>query len=193
MWQAWNTLLLISGYLQSHYGMGHHFLDLPKESAVQAIKWQILGIPIANFCMACVKLSLCLLLVRIGLEKTWKWILCSLIGTLVVDTVVDTVVFLRRCTPLPSMWDLSIPNVCHYSIAAVNISHYVQIGAAPTRFFFRLTSDSAGHLHRHSAVPGAGSHVAEAEDEARNEASPDWPLLPGPDVSCTPCVFEGLR
>lgn len=118
----------MSGYLQSHYGMGHHFADMPKASAVQAIKWQILGIPIANFCMASVKLSLILLLVRIGVSKTWKWILCSLIGTLTLDTAIDTVVFLRRCTPLPSMWDLSIPNVCHYSIAAVNVSHYVQIG-----------------------------------------------------------------
>ena len=127
--QSWNTLLLVSGYLQSYDGMGNHFVDIPKAAAVEAIKWQILGIPIANFCMACVKLSLCLLLVRIGVNKTWKWILCSMIGTVAVDTVIDTVVFLRRGTPLPSMWDLSIPNVCHYPIAAVNISHYVQIGS----------------------------------------------------------------
>jgi hypothetical protein len=108
--------------------MGRHFLDIPKVSAVAAIKWQILGIPIANFCMACVKLSLCLLLVRLGMGKAWKWVLCSLIGLFTLDTIIDTIVFLRRCTPLPSMWDLSIPNVCHYSIDAVNISHYVQIG-----------------------------------------------------------------
>jgi hypothetical protein len=79
--------------------------------------------------MAFVKLSICLLLARIGIRNAWKWVLFSLIGTYTIDIIIDTIVFLRRCTPLPSMWDLSIPNVYHYSIAAVNISHYVQISA----------------------------------------------------------------
>jgi hypothetical protein len=128
--QVWNIILLAAGFLQSHYGMGRHIMSLTPDNATEAIKWQILGIPIAGFSMVFVKLSLCLLLIRLGISNVWKWILISLVGLYCLDTIIDTIVFLHRCSPIESMWNMHIASVCHYSIPAVNISHYIQAGTS---------------------------------------------------------------
>lgn len=103
-------------------------MALTPDNATEAIKWQILGIPIAGFAMVFVKLSLVLLLIRLGINNAWKWLLISLVGLYCLDTIVDTIVFLHRCSPIESLWNMHIPSVCHYSIPAVNISHYIQAG-----------------------------------------------------------------
>jgi hypothetical protein len=119
---------LIVGFNMAHFGMGRHMQDISKEDAMQAVKWAIFEPTISTFAMATVKMSLCLLLIRIGVSEAWKIVLVSLIGISFIDTVVDATVFFNRCTPLQSNWNHAVPKNCHYSLNVVNNNHYIATG-----------------------------------------------------------------
>jgi hypothetical protein len=126
--QIWHVLILMVGFNMSHFGMGRHIYDISKLEAMGAIKWAIFEPTISAFCMAFVKTSLCLLLIRIGVSRGWQIVLVSLIGISFIDTVVDATVFLNRCTPLQSNWNHAVPKNCHYSLNVVNNNHYIATG-----------------------------------------------------------------
>jgi hypothetical protein len=85
--QIWHVLILMVGFSMSHFGMGRHIQDISKTDAMEAIKWAIFEPTISAFCMAFVKVSLCLLLIRIGIGKAWQIVLVSLIGISFIDTI----------------------------------------------------------------------------------------------------------
>jgi hypothetical protein len=67
--QVWHFLILMVGFNMSHFGMERHIQDISKKEAMVAVKWAIFELTISAFCMAYVKMSLCLLLIRIGVSK----------------------------------------------------------------------------------------------------------------------------
>ena len=50
-------------------------------------------------------------------------------------TIIDTIVFLDRCSPVDSIWEHAASPHCYYSIAAMNVNHYIQTGMNPECLF----------------------------------------------------------
>jgi hypothetical protein len=128
MQQIWHALILMVGFNMAHFGMGKHIEDISKGDAMEAVKWAIFEPTISAFAMAFVKMSLCLLLIRIGVGRAWQIVLVTVVGISFIDTVVDATVFLNRCVPLQSNWNHAIPKICHYSLDVVNDNHYIATG-----------------------------------------------------------------
>ncbi len=124
----WHVLTLTVGFNMSHFDMGRHMQDISKTDAMEAIKWAIFEPTISAFCMAFVKLSLCLFVIRIGIGRAWQIVLVSLVGISFIDTIVDATVFFNRCTPLQSDWNPAVTKNCHYSLNVVNSNHYIAAG-----------------------------------------------------------------
>jgi hypothetical protein len=123
----------VVGFNMAHFGMGRHIQDISQEDAINAVKWAIFEPTVSAFTMAFVKISLCLLLIRIGVSKAWQIVLVSLIGISFIDTVVDATVFFNRCTPIQSNWNPAVPKDCHYSLNVVNDNHYIATGMSTLR------------------------------------------------------------
>jgi hypothetical protein len=116
------------GFNMSHFGMGRHIGDLSKAESIEAVKWAMFEPTNSTFCMIFVKMSLVLLLIRLGISRVWQVVLVGLVGISFIDTIIDATVFFNRCTPLQGSWNHAIHRKCHYSLRVVNDNHYIATG-----------------------------------------------------------------
>src|SRR5258708_3131948 len=103
--QAVNVAFTVIWVPEVRYGVGKHVQTLSPTSAFKAVRLQLVQVCLSLWIMVFVKISLCLLLIRIGVGKIWKWILAVCIGVFVIITVINSAFVIGRCTPIQSLWD----------------------------------------------------------------------------------------
>lgn len=172
-------MVLIAGFNMAHYGMGKHIQEISPDDAIEAVKWAMFEPPISMFCMAFVKLSICLLLVRLGISRFWQIVLGTLIGMTFLDTIVNNTIMLSRCSPIESTWNPKIHKVCHYSIEVVNENGYIATGMITCAMELKLANSHGAFaiLTDIFVVTGSSGDVMAITNETWDKIAPHRPLL----------------
>ncbi|KAH6671882.1 hypothetical protein B0J14DRAFT_82548 [Halenospora varia] len=75
----------------------------------QVIKFGVLAVPLWICSIACIKISVAVLLLRFQQNTMWRMVLKVLIGVVVVTSTGSFIFNLLQCRPLAATWDTTIP------------------------------------------------------------------------------------
>ncbi|KAF2010627.1 hypothetical protein BU24DRAFT_427741 [Aaosphaeria arxii CBS 175.79] len=106
-----DTALLL---LTVPFKFGRPIESITLADAQNAQHYAVLAQPIWAWSMAGIKISVCLMLLRLQMETRWRRILWSLMGFVVILTIYNMVAQLTQCIPLHKTWDLLglVPGKC---------------------------------------------------------------------------------
>jgi hypothetical protein len=177
--QAVNLAFTVIWVPEVRYGVGKHIQTLTPANASKAVKLQLIQVCLSLWIMIFVKISLCLLLMRIGVGKIWKWILAVCIGVFVAITIINMAFVLGRCTPVQSLWDPTVNGTCILTPSELSDNNNAQIGM--DLFALHLSSltnpfRSIRNPHRYSSHSGASNDDLEAPNANEHKVSLDRPL-----------------
>ena len=102
------TFSCASIFLGVESGIGHHNASLPQDEEIEGLKWQALATASYVVDMMFIKLSIGVFLLRLSVERVYKYILWI---SLVIITVWSTVIFfwnIFQCNPVEKQWDYTI-------------------------------------------------------------------------------------
>jgi hypothetical protein len=129
--------------------------------------------------MTMVKISLLFLLIRIGVENVWKWVLIACIGAFSIVTIIDMGIILGRCRPMQSLWNLAVKGECIISANAMNSLNYAQVCTAFILLTCHLLANplcSVCNFYRFATCFGARSNDGEAPHATQHENTSHMPL-----------------
>ncbi|KAI4152250.1 MAG: hypothetical protein LQ340_003027 [Diploschistes diacapsis] len=120
-WDDWTIIAAALGItigcalvlVEVHYGFGRHKGDLPHESYVEFTRYSY-GEWIQTFStLMFTKVSICLFLLRIVINKSFVRSLQALIVVLVLSNVILTILWIAQCRPVElSWWAPETPDSC---------------------------------------------------------------------------------
>ncbi|CAI4210221.1 unnamed protein product [Parascedosporium putredinis] len=120
-------------------GMGRHNTALPQEAEIEALKWQALATATYVLDMMFIKLSIGIFLLRLAVQKVYKYILW---GSLFVVTIWSTVIFfwdIFQCNPVAAQWDYTIPNSkCVTADQIVSAAYAISVMTILTDWLYAL-------------------------------------------------------
>ncbi|PKS05246.1 hypothetical protein jhhlp_008617 [Lomentospora prolificans] len=105
-------------------GLGRHNVALSQTNEIEALKWQALATATYVLDMMFIKLSIGIFLLRLAVQKVYKYILW---GSLVVVTIWSVVIFfwdIFQCNPVAAQWDYTIPKFTCVSAAQIVSAAY---------------------------------------------------------------------
>ena len=114
-------------------GVGKHIFCLPTENVEEVLKWSTLTQMVEVITIAVVKISVCLLVLRV-IEKAERRIsqfLWALMGFVVASHFAAFLLYVLQCRPLAAVWNPSVHGTC-YSQRNTYIAAYIAIGKCKT-------------------------------------------------------------
>jgi len=109
------------------YGTGRHAIYLDKAATIQALKYNFISQPLVSWTLCSVKISICLLLVRITPRRTYRRIFHGTAIFVLAYTVALFIATVNQCKPLEAAWNNAIRGVC-YSHVGTTIVRYMLTG-----------------------------------------------------------------
>ena len=107
-----------------------------------------ISIPFWACAMACIKSSVCLMLLKFERRRAWRIFLFAMIGVQVCFAIWNTLFILLECRPLTAAWDLTMPrSLCvsdggirasSNAAAGVNITTDIILSLIPLSFLSEL-------------------------------------------------------
>ncbi|KAB5563066.1 hypothetical protein GE09DRAFT_769398 [Coniochaeta sp. 2T2.1] len=92
-------------------GLGHHNKALAQPAEIESLKWQALATATYILNMMFIKLSYAIFLLRLAVQKRYRW---TLWASMFVVAVWSTVLFfwdIFQCKPVRAQWDYTIPMI----------------------------------------------------------------------------------
>ena len=109
-----------------HYGVGRHNYYVPDDQEVLAEKWLFLSQPTFPWSLACSKVSIAWMLIRIQRdERWWTWSMYLLMTVSVGVAIVSNVFQLSMCKPISAIWDHSTPGALCTDLHVAQRSIYI--------------------------------------------------------------------
>lgn len=96
---------LVFNGLQYHTGDGRHMYYLTESQVVTTLKWGYVTEFFLFLIICFTKISICLFVLRIKKTGWLKWCLYTLMGGLVITTLVCEVILFAQCRPIHAFWD----------------------------------------------------------------------------------------
>ncbi|KAH7115398.1 hypothetical protein B0J13DRAFT_654188, partial [Dactylonectria estremocensis] len=111
---VFSTVNWILTCISVSHGLGRHNYYVPPNERVQAEKFLFISQPPFAWALACAKISIALLLVRIQRDnRPWAFFLYGMVITQVLIAITINSFQLSLCKPLAAVWDKAIPShVC---------------------------------------------------------------------------------
>ncbi|KAA8911652.1 hypothetical protein FN846DRAFT_935154 [Sphaerosporella brunnea] len=132
---AMNILVMMS----TRYGSGHHIWDIPPADFVMALKYNFFTQVITVPCLAIVKDSIALLLLRLAATEFYRRVCIIFITVLSTYSLASTFTVIFQCVPVQAAWDSSVPNQkCMTPAVRVGLSYSYSIIAVISDFFLVL-------------------------------------------------------
>lgn len=103
-------------------GFGRHITELPVESSVKAVYYEMIGQTFAVLGMAFAKVSLSLFLLRIVVVPWHKAVLWFAIVSIMIISISVDVVFWVQCLPSESIYDKRVEGKCTVSVQEVSLT-----------------------------------------------------------------------
>jgi hypothetical protein len=117
----WVLLLIGVGY-----GVGRHNYYVSPDDTIQAEKFLFISQPPYAWSLACAKISIALMLMRIQRDrKAWVWFLSFMILFSVLIAVTMNTFQFSLCKPLSAIWDHSTPGAKCMDLSIAQVSIYV--------------------------------------------------------------------
>jgi hypothetical protein len=111
-----------------HTGLGHHNLDLPVSNEIDSLKWQALATATYISNMMFIKLSIAVFLLRLAVQRRYRYILYISAGIILVWSLVLFFWNLFQCSPVPAQWDYTIRNAkCVTSEQVVSAAYSLSV------------------------------------------------------------------
>ncbi|CAK7217249.1 hypothetical protein SBRCBS47491_003100 [Sporothrix bragantina] len=100
-----STLMSLVVIAQVHYGDGRHraYIDSSDYETANRLGWYALLLFFVATCL--MKISICLLLLRIKNERWLRWLIYGMMAGLVVTNGGVVVILLAECRPVDEYWD----------------------------------------------------------------------------------------
>ncbi|KAB5545592.1 hypothetical protein GE09DRAFT_967965 [Coniochaeta sp. 2T2.1] len=120
-------------------GLGHHNKALAQPDEIESLKWQALATASYILNMMFIKLSYAIFLLRLAVQKRYRW---TLWGSMFVVAVWSTVLFfwdIFQCKPVRAQWDYTIPGeVCVSSEQIVAAAYALSVMTIVTDWMYAL-------------------------------------------------------
>ena len=90
-----------------------------------ALKWGSIAAPIALLCGLCVRLSICLFLLRIfWMKRAWRWGLYAVMSFATAVIIPTIVSLLAQCSPVQKLWDPLLLGSCWSPHTVLDIGYF---------------------------------------------------------------------
>ncbi|KAK3367195.1 hypothetical protein B0T24DRAFT_635222 [Lasiosphaeria ovina] len=111
------------------YGVGRHNYYIAPDQEVLAEKWLVFSEPFFPWALACAKMSIAWMLLRIQRDRLgWAITMYALMLVSIGVAISANTVFLTMCKPIWALWDHSNPDAVCGDPAKAQISIYVSAG-----------------------------------------------------------------
>jgi len=121
---------------------------IPMDKLLHSAMLGYLGIPTWACAMASIKISVCLMLLRVEQRTSWRIFLYTMIGVQVCFAIVNVLFPMLQCRPVQALWDLRIPRtaclgdystqVASITASAINIATDLLLSLVPLTFIVQL-------------------------------------------------------
>jgi len=109
------------------YGIGRHIVYLDEATTTQGFKYSFISQPLVSWTLCTTKVSICLLLVRITVERFYHRIFYATAIFIIASTAVLFAVTMSQCRPLEAAWNHAIEGKC-YSATGVAVQGFTLTG-----------------------------------------------------------------
>ncbi|PVH95305.1 hypothetical protein DM02DRAFT_618003 [Periconia macrospinosa] len=113
----------IADYIAISYGLGAHASRLTEYEIGQGKKWFLIAGLSYAAATAPVKASICVLILRITPQRTYRWILYGVIVISSLGSFIRIVAYLARCQPLEAAW-YPAKGKCGPASILTNVSYF---------------------------------------------------------------------
>ncbi|KAK0717275.1 hypothetical protein B0T26DRAFT_829054 [Lasiosphaeria miniovina] len=111
------------------YGIGRHNYYIAPDQEVLAEKWLVFSEPFFPWALACAKMSIAWMLLRIQRDRLgWAITMYALMLVSIGVAISANTIFLTMCKPIWALWDHSNPDAVCGDPAKAQISIYVSAG-----------------------------------------------------------------
>ena len=120
-------------------GLGHHNRALAQADEIEALKWQALATATYILNMMFIKLSYAVFLLRLAVQKRYRWTLWASMFVVAVWSTVSFFWDLFQCSPVQAQWDYTIPGeVCVSSEQIVAAAYALSVMTIVTDWMYAL-------------------------------------------------------